>query len=206
MWDVIAKLKCIPLSLRSNVERAFKPGPRPEFCSPWDQIRFGKILERRVEHYIPQCPPACDKEYYSLDIVKRVPIGKTYFQNIAFTGRQDLPFVYFYQENISSYFEHIPPDAITFDLEKKYDVDRPFVRRMKKMAGLHLTFKHSVYSKITRDIRAGTPDKVAVLGGILGLFSGISIVSIVEAVYWIYVALGSKCSRVKSRVGKLFHT
>ena len=45
------------------------------------------------------------------------------------------------------------------------------------------------YTRNTRSLRATPGDKIGTLGGTLGLFTGMSVISIIEAVYWLSTAL-----------------
>lgn len=194
MYDMSLKhamsmLNCLPLSLTETKSKTNR------ICSPWDQIRFFEIVRSKVSDFKGKCPTACNKNIYTLEIVKRLPIEDTdYYPAFTFMGRDALPFAYLYSNNMSSYSENIQPDI------SQLDTEGPFLRRMKRMAGLHITFKHTVYAKVIKDIRVATQDKVAIIGGILGLFTGFSIVSLVEGAYWLYLACAQRFSRLKRKI------
>ena len=57
----------------------------------------------------------------------------------------------------------------------------------KKDMKLHLVriyFGDQTFDRITKDVKATLEDKISNIGGILGLFTGFNIVSILELVYF----------------------
>ena len=198
----MSSINCLPLSLQddsASVTTMFRTVRK--VCSPWNQMRFFELVRSMAGDFKEACPTACNKNIYTLEIVKRFPIEQSnYYQDFSFIGRDILPYIYLYTNNISSYSENIPSNG------GKGDEDGPFIGRMKRMAGLHITFKHPVYAKVIKDIRVGTQDKVAIIGGILGLFTGFSIVSLVEGAYWLYLACSQRFFNFHRKVAALNNT
>ena len=58
-------------------------------------------------------------------------------------------------------------------------------RLFPQIAHFDVRFTRTSYQKIVRGLRATTGDKISLIGGTLGLFTGISFVSVVEAVFWV---------------------
>ena len=50
-------------------------------------------------------------------------------------------------------------------------------------------------SNVQRDVKVTLVDQIGTIGGTLGLFCGLSIVSMVELVYWIYKTVVDHFSR-----------
>lgn len=64
-------------------------------------------------------------------------------------------------------------------------------RLFGQMAHFRIRFSRTSYQKMVRGLRATTSDKISLIGGTLGLFTGISFVSLVEALFWIAKCLAS---------------
>ena len=57
------------------------------------------------------------------------------------------------------------------------------------MAIVEIQVEGQSYMKMRQSLRATTTDKVAAIGGTLGLFTGFSVVAIVEILYWMCIGL-----------------
>lgn len=71
---------------------------------------------------------------------------------------------------------------------------------MSKLSMVQMNFDQAYVQRIVKDRRNTVADKISSVGGTLGLFTGFSILSIFEAVYWLYKGMGrlrclKKCSR-----------
>ncbi len=49
--------------------------------------------------------------------------------------------------------------------------------------------------EIVKDIKVTFPDMLGTIGGTIGLFTGLSLVSVIEVIYWVYRALMAYFSR-----------
>ena len=78
------------------------------------------------------------------------------------------------------------------NLDNSEPVDDYITRRLNQAAFVEVSFAQSSYQKIIKGVRATTSEKMAIVGGTLGLFSGISFVSLIEIAFWIIRAVNIK--------------
>ena len=62
------------------------------------------------------------------------------------------------------------------------------------MTYCRVSFSRTSYQRMVTGMRATTGDKISLIGGTLGLFTGISFVSAVEIIFWIGKALAQNLS------------
>ena len=79
-----------------------------------------------------------------------------------------------------------PLEGIRQDMNKPGKVSELVARRIKNVAIVEVRFAELNFQTIVRDVRATLFDKVSLVGGTFGLFTGISVISLVEIVFWIY--------------------
>lgn len=58
--------------------------------------------------------------------------------------------------------------------------------RIGKIAAMKVYFAGADFQKVVRDVRATNMDKLSLIGGTLGLFTGFSVISLIELVFWVY--------------------
>ena len=56
---------------------------------------------------------------------------------------------------------------------------------MSNTAIVEISFGQSRYQSVVRGLRATDSDKIAIVGGTLGLFTGVSFVSLLEIAFWV---------------------
>ena len=59
---------------------------------------------------------------------------------------------------------------------------------MHDNAIVEIQFEGETYMKMKQSLRASTADKLGAIGGTLGLFSGFSLLAIIEALYWMCIS------------------
>lgn len=74
---------------------------------------------------------------------------------------------------------------------------------LSEMTYCKISFSRTTYQRMVTSRRATTSDKISLIGGTLGLFTGISFVSIVEIVFWIGKALSQKITCSGSTVDSM---
>ena len=68
----------------------------------------------------------------------------------------------------------------------KHLVNVAYKMRLEKLAFVKINFDNALMTKIVKDQRVSMADKISSIGGTLGLFTGFSIISIIEIVYWVW--------------------
>ena len=56
----------------------------------------------------------------------------------------------------------------------------------RNIAKITIEIAEPTVTNVQRDIKVSLVDKIGTIGGTIGLFCGLSIISMVEIVYWIY--------------------
>ncbi len=72
------------------------------------------------------------------------------------------------------------------------------MRFSNDVAVLNFYFDTPIITQIRLELRTSVFDKISAVGGILGLFTGISIVTFVEIVFWIVVFFVELCRNMTS--------
>ena len=65
-------------------------------------------------------------------------------------------------------------------------------RRLNRAVFVEISFGKSRYQRVVRGVRATDSEKIAIIGGTLGLFTGISFISLIEIVFWVVRAVNVK--------------
>ena len=65
----------------------------------------------------------------------------------------------------------------------------------RNIAKITIEIAEPTVTNVQRDVKVTFVDQIGTIGGTLGLFCGLSIVSMVEFVYWIYKTMGDFLTR-----------
>ena len=76
-------------------------------------------------------------------------------------------------------------------------------RLLSQMTYVKVSFSRTSYPIMAKGLRATNSDKISMIGGTLGLFTGISFVSIVEILFWIGKAIAKNCIGGRAERGHL---
>ena len=147
------------------------------FCDMFGYICFEKMMEDGVPHC--DCPVDCDTVTYSYSIVS-TPMTEEKECTTTGGGSDFLEF-----------FDHPFPPLFVLRAEEFMNMSSTsrLVDQCKKM----LPYRAKVTFRLTSDTVSVTVrskrlsffDKLSGFGGILGLFTGMSILSMVEVTFWI---------------------
>lgn len=73
--------------------------------------------------------------------------------------------------------------------------------RMRRLSLVSVNFDASFVTQIVKDQRSSATDKISSIGGTLGFFTGFSVLSICEILYFVYRGLGRRSGPRRSRRG-----
>ena len=91
-------------------------------------------------------------------------------------------------------------DQRYFDLYIERDIIENCKERLtKEYATLRIIIKEPTLLKIIQNIRVSFADKLGIAGGTIGLFTGLSLISIVETCYWILRWLLEKTKKLAAQ-------
>ena len=93
-------------------------------------------------------------------------------------------FEYFFQ-NISQSpkWPFLNEQAVQFEIGQDYNLHKAY-RHEQRLQLIELYFSAATFEKITRDARIDFITKISLIGGMLGLFTGFSFISLTEILYF----------------------
>ena len=147
-------------------------------CSWFSNVRSLGVLFFQLSNPDDACLPSCKETKYSLRRVSFKSIDHMMSILSAVYGVKD-----------TSVHDHLFANKTGIDLlnlvQFETDVDAVSRKRFEKMAFVDIGFGTSDYRLITRDVKATFFDKLSLIGGTLGLYTGFSVVSLIEIVFWL---------------------
>ena len=72
---------------------------------------------------------------------------------------------------------------------------------LENNANIILYVKEPTMIQLIKDVRLSFADKLGIFGGTIGVFTGISFITMIELAYWVVVAIMEKCKTAKSNTG-----
>ena len=158
--------KCYPWYY-PQLEKTLQP-----FCNPANINCFTSIMNNHVISTTETCLELCNKNTYQSYIAteplktETVPL-MTISPNAPISGWSVINYLYFIRDSLPEQYQ-------------------------RNYAMITLVVEENTYHTYYRDIKTPIADKVALIGGTLGLFTGISLLSLIEVLFWIIKFFGSK--------------
>lgn len=123
------------------------------------------------------CSPSCKEIKYSMRVESTTNMGKL---------MQTLDDAYgVSRTNLHDYLFSNKTGASLLNLVQfETDPETVMRKRFSKLAMVEVGFGAADYKLITRDVRATFFDKLSLIGGTLGLYTGFSVVSLIEIFFW----------------------
>ena len=124
------------------------------------------------------CSPSCQETKYSIRIASSMSVNKL-MQILKTDGGMTRTKLHNYL------FSNKTGGALLNLVQFETDPEVVMERRFSKLAVVEVGFGTSDYKLITRDVKATFFDKLSLIGGTLGLYTGFSVVSLIEIVFWL---------------------
>lgn len=130
------------------------------------------------------CPTACDANYFSALAKTRTPLlGPSVDSNAAVKDHWMYPILFgnssnSESDNFAAHASLDPTESARTDLGSLYRA------RFGRFGAVKINFDVPHATRITKEKRVSFADAVSSVGGTLGLFTGFSILSIIEIVHW----------------------
>ena len=196
------ELGCVPWDIPTlNV----KDQAEIPLCDGVLAYKYQRMQESYDASNDPQCDCLPDCEYVSYSVETSIyPLNPNIhceddgydlsLANVMLAREMDIPGMDFFQY-VQDFFSDAWLEVENF--EEFYDVRHEGVNRDKEIfnncvdrlnkehAVLHIVIKEPTFLKIVQNIRVGFADKLGIAGGTIGLFTGLSLISVVETGYWI---------------------
>ena len=174
-------MRCVPNYVEQKADV-------PE-CSWVDHASFlGKLIENLFSENT-KCIPSCKETKYRLRVESSEPIENFYDPLTVMEGktRSGLENFLFGNKTGAELLNLVQFDKSVYEVIKS---------RVKKLTLVDIGFGTSDYKLITRDVRATFFDKLSLIGGTLGLYTGFSLISILEIIFWFGKWLHQKKNQV----------
>ena len=147
-------------------------------CSWFHNIQSLNVLFFYLMNPDPTCITSCKETKYAL---KR--ISSDSIEHVMSTWFK------VYGLKTTAIHEYLFANKTGIDLlnmvQFETDVDAVVKKRFEKIAFVDISFGTSDYRLITRDVKATFFDKLSLIGGALGLYTGFSVVSLIEIAFWL---------------------
>ena len=177
-------------------------------CDGVEAYKYKKEQEKYVAAKDPncQCEPDCEYVSYSTE-TSNFPMTKERYcessegenesilSSMMFAREKTIPGMDHYKQidsftngawlKVEKFQEAI--DQRWFDMYKDRDTINNCKERLtKEYAILRIIIKEPTLLKIVQSVRVSFSDKLGIAGGTIGLFTGLSLISVVETIYWLF--------------------
>ena len=198
----------------------FYPAPEKHvynWCDPWEMEEFQDYMTKIPDEECSHCLPDCNSTDYDF-FVTSSPFRKCDHTNLGTSETCDFENTYVnppmwsqqvqneYSKALGEMPQYIKPDDRKMESQRKYTkyerVENNLILKQameaeptydafeKDISVVNFYFGRPTVTQFKRAERLTWNDYIAQIGGLLGLAMGLSLISVVELIYWLIIRLG----------------
>ena len=173
--SVFRKVGCVPGYVSKSIHNVSAP------CNWKQRLTYPVSILHHLHNGLYDCKRPCNEIRYQLKIDRLGNIYKR-MQTDKIIGQKEIEKTGLYTYLFANKTGHELLSLVQF----QNNTEDIIKHRISKLSAMKIQFGGADYQKVVRDVRATAMDKLSLIGGTLGLFTGFSIISIYEFVFWIY--------------------